>query len=64
MDKAAAKRYLKSRKMWTDREGVDYFLLAWEKIRADHPDTPEVELLAGMDLDHNDQWVFERGDHR
>ena len=58
MDRKKARRYLQSREFYSDTEGIDFFLTAWERIRAEHPDVPENNLLAGMDLDHGDQWAF------
>jgi len=58
MNRKKARRYLQSRDFYADTEGVNEFLEAWLAIRAEYPDIPESNLLAGMDLDHNSQWAF------
>jgi hypothetical protein len=58
MNRERARRYLRSRDFYSDTEGIDEFLEAWGRVRAEYPDVPEEKLLAGMDLDRNSQWAY------
>jgi len=59
MGRAKARRYLKSRVFWADREeGIDEFIDACERTKTEHPASTEAFLLENTDPGHDDQWGF------
>jgi len=58
MNRERARRYLRSRDFYSDDRGINEFLEAWGRVRAEYPDVSDDDLLAGMDLDRESQWVF------